>query len=173
MAYNLSFWVNNQSVEITIEPHLTLLEVLRDTLGLTGTKQGCGTGNCGACTVLVNGEPVSSCLTLAVEVEGQEITTVEGLALSGFEGLAPSKLEGLAHDGKLHPVQKVFATHGGLQCGFCTPGMLLSSVALLARNPQPSEREIREALAGNLCRCTGYDKIVRAVQAAAEEMQHA
>lgn len=156
MKYPLSFSVNERAVEITVEPHLTLLEVLRDTLALTGAKESCGTGDCGACTVLLDGEPVCSCLMLAVEAEGKEITTVEGLATNG----------------KLHPLQKALITHGGLQCGFCTPGVLLSSVALLAHNPQPSADEIREALAGNLCRCTGYDKIVRAVQAAAEEMAH-
>jgi carbon-monoxide dehydrogenase small subunit len=156
MAYELSLAVNNQPVHLAVEPHLTLLEVLRDRLGLTGSKEGCGTGDCGACTVLVDGQPVCSCLMLAVEAEGQEVTTVEGLATNG----------------ELHPLQKALIAEGGVQCGFCTPGVLLSSVALLARNPQPSEGEIREALAGNLCRCTGYDKIVRAVQAAAEEMSH-
>ena len=156
MKSTLSFSVNKDPVEIVVEPHLTLLEVLRDTLGLTGTKEGCGTGDCGACTVLVNGDPVCSCLMLAVEAEGQEITTVEGLATNG----------------ELHPIQQAFIDYGGLQCGFCTPGILMSSVALLARNPQPTEPEIREALSGNLCRCTGYDKIVRAVQAAAKEIHH-
>ena len=155
MEYKLYFSVNKRPVEIVIEPHLTLLQVLRDTLGLIGTKEGCGTGDCGACTVLVNGVPINSCLMLAVEAEGQEVTTVEGLA-----------------DGELHPVQKAFIAQGGVQCGFCTPGMLMSSTALLARDPQPTEGEIRKALSGNLCRCTGYDKIVRAVQAAAEEMKH-
>jgi carbon-monoxide dehydrogenase small subunit len=153
MEYRLDLTVNGQSYVIGVEPHLTLLEVLRDTLGLTGAKEGCGTGDCGACTVLVDGEPVNSCLMLAVEAEGQEITTVEGLG---------------GH-GELHPVQNALIAHGGLQCGFCTPGVALASVALLAHNPQPTEREIRDALAGNLCRCTGYDKIVRAVQAAARE----
>jgi len=162
MKYKLKLSVNKQPVEIVVEPHLTLSEVLRDTLGLTGTKEGCGTGECGACTVLVNGEPACSCLMLAVEAEGQEVTTVEGL-----------EVEGLATDGELHPLQKALIAHGGVQCGFCTPGVLMSSVALLARNHRPTEGEIREALAGNLCRCTGYDKIVRAVQAAAEEMNHA
>jgi carbon-monoxide dehydrogenase small subunit len=157
MEHKLNFSVNQQPVEIVIEPHLTLLEVLRDHLALIGAKEGCGTGDCGACTVLVNGEPVCACLMLAVETAGQEVTTVEGLASNG----------------ELHPVQTAFVAKGGLQCGFCTPGVLMSSVALLARNPQPSEDEIREALAGNLCRCTGYDKIVRAVQAAAEEVGHA
>ena len=156
MGHILSFSVNTQPVEIVVEPHLTLLDVLRDTLGLTGTKEGCGTGDCGACTVLINGEAVCSCLTLAFEAEGQDVTTVEGLA----------------NNGELHPVQKALIASGGLQCGFCTPGVLMSSVALLARNPQPTEPEIRAALAGNLCRCTGYDKIVRAVQAAAKEMSH-
>jgi carbon-monoxide dehydrogenase small subunit len=156
MEYKLYFSVNNRAVEILIEPHLTLLQVLRDTLGLTGAKEGCGTGDCGACTVLVNGVPINSCLMLAVEVEGQEVTTVEGLATNG----------------ELHLMQRAFIAHGGVQCGFCTPGMLMASMALLARNPQPTESEIREALSGNLCRCTGYDKIVRAVQAAAEEMKH-
>jgi len=158
MEYTLNFSVNKRPVEIAVEPHLTLLEVLRDTLGLMGTKEGCGTGDCGACTVLVNGVPVNSCLMLAVEAEGQEVITVEGLATNG----------------DLHPVQRAFIAHGGVQCGFCTPGVLMSSVALLARTPgaQPTEGEIREALSGNLCRCTGYDKIVRAVQAAAEEIEH-
>lgn len=156
MEYKLTFSVNKQPVEIVVEPHLTLLEVLRDTLGLTGTKEGCGTGDCGACTILVNAEPVCSCLMLAVEAEGQEITTVEGLASNG----------------ELHPVQKALIAYGGLQCGFCTPGVLMSSVALLTCQPQPTEHEIREALSGNLCRCTGYDKIVRAVQAAAKEINH-
>ena len=154
MEYKLHFTVNNQPVDLMIEPHLTLMEVLRESLALTGTKEGCGTGDCGACTVLLNGAPVSSCLMLAVEAEGMEITTVEGLAT----------------DDELHPMQKAFIDQGGVQCGFCTPGILMSSVALLARNPKPSEEDIREALSGNLCRCTGYDKIVRAVQAAAEAM---
>ncbi len=157
MKYQLEFSVNGRPIGIEVEPHLTLSEVLRDVLGLLGTKEGCGTGDCGACTVLVNGRPVASCLMLAIEAEGQQVTTVEGLAI----------------EGQLHPVQKAFVAHGGLQCGFCTPGMLMSSVALLSQNPQPTEGEIRAALAGNLCRCTGYDKIVRAVQAAVEEMQHA
>jgi carbon-monoxide dehydrogenase small subunit len=156
MEYPLEFSVNEQPVKLIIEPHLTLLEVLRESLALTGVKEGCGTGDCGACTVLLDGEPVNACLVLAVEVGGRQVTTVEGLATNG----------------KLHPLQQTLVTHGGLQCGFCTPGVLLSSVALLAHNPRPSAGEIREALAGNLCRCTGYDKIVRAVQAAAEEMAH-
>ena len=155
MKYNLHLTVNKQPVELAIEPHLTLTEVLRESLGLTGTKEGCGTGDCGACSVLVNGDPVCSCLMLAIEAEGKDVTTVEGLAT----------------EEALHPVQKAFIDHGGVQCGFCTPGILMSSVALLTRTPKPTETEIREALTGNLCRCTGYDKIVRAVQAAAEEME--
>ena len=162
MHYKLNLSVNGKPLVLAVEPHLTLLEVLRDTLGLTGTKEGCGTGNCGACTILLDGQPVSSCLLLAVEAEGSEITTVEGLASTWSE-------TGRGH-GDLHPVQRAFVEHGGLQCGFCTPGMLLSSVALLAQNPQPTESEIRDALVGNLCRCTGYDKIVRSVMAAAEKM---
>ncbi len=156
MKYKLIFSVNKRPVEIEVEPQVTLLDLLRNTLNLTGTKEGCSTGDCGACTVLVDGEPVCSCLMPAVEVEGQEITTVEGLAC----------------DGELHPLQKALIAHGGIQCGFCTPGVLLSAVALIERNPHPTEGDIREALAGNLCRCTGYDKIVRAVQAAAKEMAH-
>ena len=155
MKHHLHLTVNKQPVELTIEPHLTLTEVLRESLALTGTKEGCGTGDCGACTVLVNGDPVCSCLMLAIEAEGTDVTTVEGLAT----------------EEALHPMQKAFIDHGGVQCGFCTPGILMSSVALLARTPKPTETEIREALTGNLCRCTGYDKIVRAVQAAADEME--
>ncbi|MCL4303326.1 MAG: (2Fe-2S)-binding protein [Anaerolineae bacterium] len=156
MDYKLKFSVNRQTVSLMIEAQLTLLEVLRDKLGLTGTKEGCGTGDCGACTVLVDGRPVCACLLLAAEVEDSEVTTVEGLASSE----------------KLHPLQEVFIAVGGLQCGFCTPGMLMSAAAFLTQNPEPSETDIRQALAGNLCRCTGYDKIVRAVQAVAREMSH-
>jgi carbon-monoxide dehydrogenase small subunit len=154
MLHKLTLSVNGDPVSLAVEPHLTLLEVLRDTLGLSGTKEGCGTGDCGACTILLDGEPVNSCLLLAVEAEGSEVITIEGLT----------------NNGDLHPVQKALVAHGGVQCGFCTPGMVLSSVALLKRNPRPTEAEIRDALAGNLCRCTGYDKIVRSVLAAAEEM---
>jgi carbon-monoxide dehydrogenase small subunit len=156
MSHKVEFIVNNQPVEVTVEPGMTLLEVLRGPLGLTGTKKGCGTGDCGACTVLLDGKPICSCLKLAVEVEGQQVLTIEGLA-QGDE---------------LHPLQRAFIQVGGLQCGFCTPGMLMSSMALLQENPSPTEDEIRLALAGNLCRCTGYDKIVRAVQLAAAEVKH-
>jgi carbon-monoxide dehydrogenase small subunit len=126
-------------------------------MALTGTKEGCGTGDCGACTVLIDGEPITSCLMLAVEAEGQDVMTVEGLTANG----------------ELHPLQKAFISEGGLQCGFCTPGIILSSIALLASNPQPMEAEIRLSLAGVLCRCTGYHKIVEAIQTAVEEMNHA
>ncbi len=157
MKHRLSFIVNGEPVETWIEPELTLLDVLRDELMLTGTKEGCGTGDCGACTVLVNGDLVCSCLLLALEVDGQNVHTVEGLDSGG----------------ELHPLQKAFIAAGGLQCGFCTPGMLMSSLALLERIPRPNEAEIREALSGNLCRCTGYDKIIRAVQSAAKELEDA
>jgi carbon-monoxide dehydrogenase small subunit len=156
MEFKLRFYVNEKPVELTIEPHLTLLEVLRDELYLTAAKEGCGTGDCGACTVLVDGKPVTSCLMLAAEAEGTHVETVEGLSLNG----------------DLHPLQSAFIRQGGLQCGFCTPGVLMSSKALLEENPKASEAEIRMGLAGNLCRCTGYDTIVRAVQSAAEEMRH-
>ncbi len=155
--YQLHLTVNGQPVVATVEPHLTLLEYLRDILSLTGTKEGCSTGHCGACTVLVDGEPISSCLMLAVEADGHNILTVEGLET----------------EGGLHPIQTAFVEKGGLQCGFCTSGMMLSTLALLENNPRPTAVEIRRTLAGNLCRCTGYHKIVEAVQQAPEEMSHA
>lgn len=146
------FIVNGIAYEELIESNMTLLEFLRDRLGLTGTKQGCsGSGNCGACTVLVEGKPVLSCLTLAASVKGQNILTIEGMA----EG------------GKLHPIQQAFVEHGAIQCGFCTPGMVLAARALLSENPNPTRDEVKKGLAGNLCRCTGYVKIVDAVMAAA------
>ena len=147
--------INGQSREFLCEPRHTLLDVLRDVLELTGTKEGCSNGNCGACTVLLNGRPVDSCLVLAVEVEGAEIGTIEGIASS---------------DG-LHPIQQAFLTEAALQCGVCTPGFIVSAKALLDENPSPTEEEIRFYLAGNLCRCTGYDKIIRAVQEAAKIRQ--
>jgi carbon-monoxide dehydrogenase small subunit len=156
-TYELQLIVNGQPVVAAVEPHLTLLEFLRDILGLTGTKEGCSTGHCGACTVLADGEPVSSCLMLAPEADGKTIRTVEGL--SNGDGL--------------HPIQSAFVSNGGLQCGFCTSGMMLAAVALLQDNPRPTEAEIRRGVAGNLCRCTGYHKIVEAIQCAAEEMSHA
>ncbi|HUT71427.1 MAG TPA: (2Fe-2S)-binding protein [Desulfatiglandales bacterium] len=149
-----TFIVNEKRYELAIEPHMLLVEVLRDELGLTGTKQSCGIGNCGACTVLIDGKPVLSCLTLALTVEGKHITTIEALA----QGTA------------LHPIQKAFVEHGAIQCGFCTPGMILSAKALLDKNLNPTDREVKYALSGNLCRCTGYVKIIDAVLAAAEAM---
>ena len=149
--------VNGDSVEFTCEPDETLLEVLRNRLGLTGAKEGCGTGDCGACSVLVNGRLVCSCLVLAVETQGAEVSTIEGMA-SG--------------DG-LHILQQTFIDHAALQCGICTPGILVAAKALLDKNPSPTESELRFWLAGNLCRCTGYDKIISAVQAAAAKMRAA
>ena len=151
---HVSSTVNGDAVEFVCPGGETLLDVLRDRLGLTGAKEGCGTGDCGACSVTVDGELVCSCLVLGAEVEGREVTTVEGLS----------------ENGKLHPLQTKFIEHAALQCGICTPGFLIASKALLDRNPNPSEEEIRYALAGNLCRCTGYDKIVRAVGAAAKDL---
>ena len=157
MKQLLQFWVNQEPVSIEIEPHLTLLEILRGDLGLTGTKEGCSTGHCGACTVLLDGEPISSCLLLAADAAGRRISTIEGLSTPD----------------QLHPLAEAFVEKGGLQCGFCTPGVLMSAKALLNRLPNPTEDEIRHALAGNLCRCTGYDKIVAAVIAASKEIAHA
>ena len=148
----LTFKVNGDSHEILVQPWQTLLSALRDELNLTGTKEGCSNGNCGACTVLFNGRTVDSCVVLAAEADGAEVITVEGLA----------------HDSKLDPIQQAFISYGALQCGFCTPGFLISARYLLDHNPKPSEFEIRLAIAGNLCRCTGYDKIVRAIQAVAQ-----
>ncbi len=146
--------INGEAVEFLCEPQQSLLEVLRNVLDLTGTKQGCNDGNCGACSILLDGRLVNSCLVLAVEAEGHEITTVEGLA--DWQGL--------------HPLQQSFIEQDALQCGFCTPGMLIAAKALLDRNPMPTEAEIRAWMAGNLCRCTGYDKIIKAVEAAAAAM---
>ena len=144
--------VNGEAVEFLCDPRQSLLECLRDTLGLTGSKEGCNDGNCGSCSVLLNGRLVNGCMVLGVEIEGQEVTTVEGLG--NWHGL--------------HPVQEAFVQEDGLQCGYCTPGFIVSTKALLDKNANPSEHEIRFWLAGNLCRCTGYDKIVRSVQAAAK-----
>ncbi len=154
MKTPLTLTVNDEPRELLVPLHKTLLEVLREDLGLTGTKHGCEVGECGTCTVLVDGEPVLSCLVLPIELEGRAITTVEGMA----EGST------------LHPLQEAFAELGAAQCGYCTPGMLLTAQALLERNPQPARDEIREALAGNLCRCTGYTKILEAVELAALRM---
>ena len=144
--------VNGRIHQIAAPADAFLVDVLRDRLGLTGTKYGCGMGECGACTVLLGGQAVYSCLTLAIETQGKDITTIEGLD----------------HDGELDPLQRAFADLGGVQCGFCTPGMILAAKALLGGNPTPTEDEIRRGLSGNLCRCTGYVKIVEAVQAAAQ-----
>ena len=146
-----TFVVNGQEREVIIEPHMLLIDVLRDKLGLTGTKYSCGAGDCGACTVLIDGKPSFSCLTLAVTARGKSILTIEGVA-----------------DGnELHPIQQAFVDQGAIQCGFCTPGMILATKALLDENPDPTRDEIKTALAGNLCRCTGYVKIVDAVETAA------
>jgi carbon-monoxide dehydrogenase small subunit len=149
------FLVNGQEVELLCEPRESLLEVLREKLELTGAKEGCNNGNCGACSVILDGRLVNACLVLAVECEGSSVTTIEGIA----------------QDGKLHPIQTKFLEHAALQCGVCTPGFIVASKALLDVNPNPTEHEVRNWLAGNLCRCTGYDKIVRAVLDAASEMR--
>jgi len=155
MAVLVTTTINGDRVEFACEPNEPLLDVLRNRLGLSGAKEGCGTGDCGACSVQVDGRVVCSCLVLGVEAEGREIETVEGLA-TGTE---------------LHPLQTKFLEHAALQCGVCTPGFLMAAKALLEKNPDPSEEEIRFGLAGNLCRCTGYDKIVRAVHDAAKVMR--
>ncbi|MEW6111118.1 MAG: (2Fe-2S)-binding protein [Thermodesulfobacteriota bacterium] len=146
--------VNGEQVEAAVDPNRTLVQFLREDLELTGTKHGCGLGDCGACTVLLDGKPVNSCLVLAVQANGRSVLTIEGLA----------------ENGKLHPIQQAFVDKGAIQCGFCTPGMILSAKALLDTNTKPTEIEIRTAISGNLCRCTGYQKIVQAIQTAAEEM---
>jgi carbon-monoxide dehydrogenase small subunit len=151
----VKFLINGRTYEISIEPSMTLLEVLRDKLGLTGTKLSCGVGSCGVCTVLVDGKAINSCLTLAITVKGRSIMTIEGL------------VKGAA----LHPIQKAFIDHGAIQCGFCTPGMIMSAKALLDKSPSPTRREIEKAMEGNLCRCTGYVKISNAISAAAEAMK--
>lgn len=148
--------INGEEVEFLCEPQETLLDVLRETLDKTGTKEGCSTGDCGACSVMLNDRLVCSCLVLGVEAQGSEISTIEGMA--GSDGL--------------HPIQQKFLEHAALQCGICTPGLIVATKALLDKNPDPDEETIRYWLAGNLCRCTGYDKIVRAVQDAAKELAH-
>ncbi len=148
----ISVTVNGTTCEAEVEPRQLLVYFLREQLGLTGTTVGCDTSSCGACTVLLDGESVKSCTVLAVQADGHEISTIEGLA----------------EDGKLHPVQQAFHEHHALQCGYCTPGMVMATVSLLEENPSPSEQEIRHALEGNLCRCTGYHNIVRAIQAVAQ-----
>ena len=157
MRYDTTFQLNGVATTVSIEPHRTLLQVLREDLGLVGTKEGCNDAECGACMVMVDGQPLNSCSYLAVQVDGRTVTTVEGLS-----------------DGdELSPIQRAFLAYGGVQCGFCTPGMLISATALLKREPDPDEETIRANLSGNLCRCTGYQGIVKAVQAAAAEIRGA
>ncbi len=151
MKYAVSLTVNGEERELLVEAKETLLDILRNRLGLTGAKKGCNIGECGACTILLNGKPVNACLILAVEADGAEVVTIEGLG----------------RPNELHPMQKAFLDHGAVQCGFCTPGMILAAKALLDENPSPTEEEVREALSGHLCRCTGYVKIVEAVMATA------
>jgi carbon-monoxide dehydrogenase small subunit len=148
MKVLLRFTVNGMLREVMVEPYQTLLDVLRDELGLTGAKKGCDNGHCGACTVLLQGKPVNSCLVLALDARDKEILTIEGLA----------------QEGKLHPLQEAFLQHGAFQCGYCTPGMLLTAKAFLEENPHPTEEEVKEALVGNLCRCTGYVRIIQAIR---------
>jgi carbon-monoxide dehydrogenase small subunit len=150
MTKEVEFILNGNQMQMSMEDHWTLLHLLREELGMTGTKEGCGSGECGACTVVVDGLAVNSCLYLAVDVAGKEVLTIEGLA---------------DKDGTLHPLQKSFVEHGGIQCGFCSPGMIMSAKALLDENPSPTEDEIKHALAGNLCRCTGYVPIFESVKA--------
>jgi len=154
VEHTIAIKVNGHDYELEIQPWRTLLEVLRDHLNLTGTKQSCAEGHCGACTVIVNGNAVNACLMLAVEAHGKDITTIEGLA-QGDE---------------LHPIQEAFVNHGAVQCGFCTPGLIMATKAFLEESPTPSDEEIKRALAGHLCRCTGYVQVVESVQAAAESM---
>ena len=155
MKKKIQLTLNGKITTLEVPSHRLLLDLLRDEIGLTGTKEGCGTGDCGACTVFLNGKPVNSCLVLSGELDGTDIVTIEGLKIGP----------------ELHPVQKAFIQDGGAQCGYCTPGMLMMSKALLDENPNPTEEEIRFALSGNLCRCTGYAKIIQAVQDAAAELR--
>jgi aerobic-type carbon monoxide dehydrogenase small subunit (CoxS/CutS family) len=153
----ISFTLNGRLQELEVEPHELLLDVVRDRLGLTGVKRSCDVQVCGACTLLVDGRPLSACTTLAFEVRGKSVLTIEGLAA----------------DGKLHPLQEAFIEHGGFQCGFCTPGMILASKALLDENPNPSQDELKHFMHGNICRCTGYKKIIESIMAAAQKMRGA
>jgi carbon-monoxide dehydrogenase small subunit len=150
MAREISFVFNGNPLKMMIDDHWTLLHLIREELGYTGTKEGCGSGECGACTVIVDAEAVNSCLYLAAEIDGKKLTTIEGLA---------------AADGTLHPIQKSFVENGGIQCGFCSPGMIMSAKALLDKTPNAPEKEIKEAIAGNLCRCTGYVQIIDSIKA--------
>ena len=155
MKKKISLTLNGKKTDIEVQSHRLLLDLLRDEIGLTGTKEGCGTGDCGACTVLLNGKAVNSCLIFSGELDGADVVTIEGLKIGP----------------ELHPVQRAFVQDGGVQCGYCTSGMLMMSKALLDENPDPSEEDIRFAISGNLCRCTGYAKIVKAVQDAARELR--
>jgi carbon-monoxide dehydrogenase small subunit len=159
MAREISFVFNGNPMKMMIEDHWTLLHFIREELGYTGTKEGCGSGECGACTVIVDGEAVNSCLYLATEIDGKALTSIEGLA---------------AADGTLHPIQKSFVENGGIQCGFCSPGMIMSAKALLDKTPSALEEDIKEAIAGNLCRCTGYVQIIDSIKAVSghEEEPH-
>lgn len=152
---NINFTVNEKSYSVDVEEDLRLLDLLRDKLHLMGTKEGCGEGECGACTVILDGETVNSCLVMAFQVDGSNILTIEGME----------------RQGKLHPIQQAFIDEGAVQCGFCTPGMILSAKALLDKNPKPTREDIREGISGNICRCTGYNKIVDAVEKAAESLK--
>ena len=155
MANKISFKINGEAISMDVQPHWTLLRLIREGLRLTGTKEGCGEGECGSCTVLLNGKPINSCLVLAIDADGKAVTTIEGLA-----------------DGEeLNPLQTAFVEKGAIQCGFCTPGMILAAKGLLDRQPLPSEEEIRLEMAGNLCRCTGYAKIIEAIQTAAQKIK--
>jgi carbon-monoxide dehydrogenase small subunit len=151
----IRFALNGEKVRVEVPAHWTLLRLLREKLGLTGTKEGCGIGECGTCTVLLEGVPVNSCLVMAPKVEGKKVETVEGLGTRD----------------SLHPLQKSFIDHGAVQCGFCTPGILMSSKALLDRNPRPTKEEIKDAIAGHLCRCTGYHQIIEAVEEASKSLK--
>lgn len=147
--------VNGKEYEVEVKPHWTLLQVIRDQLGLTGTKYGCGTGECGACTVIIDGKPMTSCLVLAASAEGRKIVTIEGIS----------------NGDRLHPLQEAFIEEGAIQCGYCTPGMILTAKAFLERNPNPTEEDVRRAIDGNLCRCTGYVKIIKAILKASKKLR--
>jgi carbon-monoxide dehydrogenase small subunit len=156
MSREISFTFNGNRLTMAVEDHWTLLHLIREELGYTGTKEGCGSGECGACTVIVDGDAVNSCLYLAPAVDGKEVLTIEGLA---------------SEDGTLHPIQKAFVEHGGIQCGFCSPGMILSAKALLDENANATEDEIKDAIAGNLCRCTGYVQIINSIKSVSGHYQ--
>ena len=155
MKHSIRLTVNGEAQEILVEPFMSLLDSLRDELQLTGTKKGCDEGDCGACTVILDGKTVTSCLVLAMDANGRDVVTVEGLG----------------HGEELHPVQQAFVEHGGVQCGFCTPGLIMSAVGFLRENTSPTEEEVRYAIAGNLCRCTGYSKVVESILAAAQAIR--